>query len=424
MGGQARASGLEGARNGYQFERDGDGHYRLVVTAHSTVFDVDRLWRDRDELKCELVVTTRLHGAQTIDGCLSSGNFNLSSIRARHERARQLLQRARTGNAVDWETLVDEVCIRVIDAERAGQPARLLHEYPRPAPDDTLVIDGVPLLRKHPVMFFGDGGTLKSYLGLYFAGRLAQRKLPVLYADWELGGEDHRERLERLFGLEMPHVHYVRCDRPITAEVDRLRRCVEQIHAAYVLCDSVAYAAGGAPESAEIAAAYFRAIRQFGPDVGSLHIAHITKPREEDKERPTNQKPFGSVFWHNSARATWHVKSARTDEQKGVAIGLYNQKANLGPLADPVGFEVEFDSERTIIRRIDLSTVSDLAVGLPLRLRIPEVLKCGTQTIAEIADELGAKPDTVHKVLTRGEGKTFVRLTNTADGVQRWGLLH
>jgi len=85
---------------------------------------------------------------------------------------------------------------------------------------------------------------------------------------------------------------------------------------------------------------------------------------------------------------------------------------------------VQFEPGRTIIRRIDLATVQDLAVGLPMRLRIPEVLKSRTHTVAEIAGELGAKPDTVHKVLTRGEGKTFVRLTDTPDGVHRWGLLH
>jgi hypothetical protein len=143
-------------------------------------------------------------------------------------------------------------------------------------------------------------------------GRLAERGIPVLYADWELGGEDHRDRLERLFGADMPDVHYIRCERPMVAEADRIRRCIVELRIKYVVCDSVGYAAGGPPESAEVANAYFRAVGQFGPDVGSLHVAHVTKPKEDDKAgKAANLKPFGSVFWHNSARATWYVR--RTD---------------------------------------------------------------------------------------------------------------
>jgi hypothetical protein len=139
----------------------------------------------------------------------------------------------------------------------------------------------------------------------------------VLYADWELGGEDHRDRLERLFGPEFPDLflHSVRI-APSRSKADRIRRCIEETGAEYVICDSVAYAAGGAPESAEVAGGVFPAPSgSLDRMSGRCNIAHVTKPREDEREQGV-QKPFGSVFWHNSARATWWVKPARPENQE------------------------------------------------------------------------------------------------------------
>ena len=272
------------------FRRVSEGHYRLSVPAAMAEFDVDRLYRDRHELSGELLVTCGIAGARTFDGLLSSGNFNLSSTRARQERARQLRDRAQTSTGIDWDGLLEELCARVIQAERTGTPARLLCTYERPTPADTFDIEGLALLKLHPVMLFGDGGTAKSYLALYLAGQLAKCGHRVLLADWELGGEDHRDRLERLFGADMPNILYLRCERPMVAEADRIARQVEELDVEYLICDSVAFAANGPPESAEVAAEYFRAVRRIG--VGSLHVAHVTKPREDDEK--SIQKPFGS----------------------------------------------------------------------------------------------------------------------------------
>ena len=64
-------------------------------------------------------------------------DFNLSSARARTERARQL-GKLTAAAEIDWERLVEELCQRVLTAERDGQPATLLREIPRPV-DDHLV---------------------------------------------------------------------------------------------------------------------------------------------------------------------------------------------------------------------------------------------------------------------------------------------
>jgi len=64
------------------------------------------------------------------------------------------------------------------------------------------------------------------------------------------------------------------------------------------------------------------AARQIG--IGAMHIGHIGRSGDD-------QKPFGSVFWHNGARCTWYVQLAKeSPDDRVLQIGLYNRKANLG----------------------------------------------------------------------------------------------
>src|SRR5262249_21829662 len=155
---------------------------------------------------------------------LSAATLNLSSARARRERAKELSERARAN--LDFIAMLEEVCQRVMHAERRGSPAIMLRDVPRPEPDDEHNVDGFRFPKRHGTIGFGDGGTLKSYHALYTGGVLAQRGLRVALFDWELDEGAHRLRLERLFGGDMPDLRYVRCDRPLVHEVDRLRKIV------------------------------------------------------------------------------------------------------------------------------------------------------------------------------------------------------
>jgi hypothetical protein len=374
--------------------------YALEVPEYGLDFTIDRLRRDRHELIGELTVRCELPGAMTYDGVLGVGDLNLSSQRARTERATYLATRARAGE-VDFRGLLDLFAQRVLTAERTGQPALDLRTLPRPAPDDTLEVDGLTLPRRHPSIVFGDGGAAKSYLSLFFLGRLAQRGLRVGLFDWELAGEDHRDRLERLFGQAMPAIAYVRCERPLVYETDRLRRIVREFSLDFVGYDSVAFACDGPPEAAEVAGRYFRAVRQIGP--GSLHVAHVNRSETSD------QKPFGSTFWHNGARSTWFGKLAEADENgRRLQLGLYHRKANLGRLLPAVGFEVLFTDEQTRFRRIDLATVPDLAAKLTIRQRIATALRSGAMTANAIADEVDADLESVKRTLRRHRSQFVV----------------
>lgn len=400
----------------HDFIAVGDGIYRVEVPDLGIVLHVDRLRREHGDLVGELTVTCNLAGARrlTDEDIISAGNLNLSSIRARQDRATHLAKRSQLNTErFDWYGSVEYLCLRVIQAERTGQPAVLLRDAPKPSPDDTWLVHGGPILRRHPMIYFGDGGTLKSYLALATAGELARRGVPVLYADWETDEGDHRERLEALYGEDMPPVHYARCEWPLVQEADRLRRLILTHGIEYLICDSAAYGCDGPPEAAETANRYFRALRQLR--VGSLLLAHVTKSEDGDK------RPFGSVFWHNSARATWYLKRSEADGNAGeVTLALWNRKTNKGPLLPVRGLRITFGS-RLSIETTDLAEHDDFAARLPLWQRMQYALKHGPMTAEELAQEIGGKVDSIDRIARRSK-TLFVRIPGSS-GTSRIALL-
>jgi hypothetical protein len=380
----------EATRN---FQTISEDCYRLTLAELGITFEIDRLRREQGSLIGELAVHCTLPGTRSLDGSLSIADFNVSSARARTDRAKILAERANT-ETLDWSAMVEEFCQLVLQTERRGQPAIDLRTLPKPEVDDEIVVDTFTFPRRHPTIIFGDGGAVKSYLGLEFVGRMAMQGINVAFFDWELAGEDHRDRLERLFGPNMPRIIYARCERPLVYEVDRLRRTVKDNNIEFSIYDSIAFACDGPPESAEIAARYFRAVRQVGG--GSLHIAHITKGEGGD------QKPFGSAFWHNGARSTWYVEKAESaPDGNSLDVAFHNRKSNLSRIRSPLGFQITFEEHRTVLKLKDVASNPDLAVKLSIRQRMGYLLKRGAMDPNTIAEELDEKPDTVQRTARR-----------------------
>jgi hypothetical protein len=371
------------------FRTLGEDRYRLDVPEVAVSIEIDRLRRERHELIGELSVSCGMPGALTVDGAnLSIADFNVSSSRARLDRAKFLAVRS-SGQKFDWTGLIEEFCQRVLRAERTGEPGIDLRSAPRPSGADVmLLVAALALPRRHPAILFGDGGTAKSYMSLYFAGLLARQGIRVGYFDWELSPDEHRDRLERLFPDFMPKVIYARCERPLVHEVDRLRRIVREGEIEYSVFDSVVFACDGPPETADSAARYFRAVRQIGG--GSLHIGHVSKAEGADKY------PFGSVFWHNAARGTWFVKTSGDSQEEGVLrVGLFNRKANLGRLQPPAGFAITFTDDATTFRRADVADSPDLAVQLSVRERMMALGGAIRRTLRSTV--MSSRPDIIRK---------------------------
>lgn len=398
-----------------EFRQLGDAHYQLTVLALGVQLTVDRVRRERGhELVGELSVACDLAGAKVIDGFLSVADFNLSSAQARGTRAKLLADRSEAPD-LDWHGLVEELCVRTIAAERRGTPSTPLHTFERGGGEDAVYdVNGWPWLRDHAMITFADGGGLKSYLALYGVGLLAQRGVAVGYVDWELSGHEHRDRLERLFGDDLPTIAYFRCDRPLVDEADRIQREAQRLGLDYLVFDSAGFGTAGPPEAAEEALKYFRAVRQIG--LGSHHLAHVNRSDNGD------QKPFGSAFWHNSARATWFAKQTATSaDGRCLAVGLFNRKANLTRQHPAIGFQFDFEAGRTTVTRVDVASVDELAKQLPLWQRIKTAVRYGPRTLASLAEELDTSVDTLDRTIRRKKN-VFTRVPD-ADGVTKIALV-
>jgi hypothetical protein len=384
------------------FERLDEGRYRLLLPGIASELEIDLLRRENGSLVGELMARCYLPGSRGVDGLLSVADFNVSSARARQERAKLIASRAATKAAeVDWAGIIEDFCARILAAEREGEPAIDLADVPARETDTYILVEGFPVLKHHSVVLFGDGGACKSYLALYLAWKMVERGETVMYADWELDAEDHRGRLESIAGA-VRGIKYVRCRLPLREETERLRRIAHEEGATYLICDSVALGCDGPPEAAETAMHYFQALRRIG--LGCLLIAHVTKGEEGEK------KPFGSVFWHNSARATWFVKrSEQAGEENVVHVALFNRKSNLGALRPPLGFEIRFEPDRAVIRRTDPAGIGEFAEKMTIAQRMAHALRHGAMTIKELAEMLEVEESAIRTTMSRRRG-LFVRL--------------
>lgn len=372
--------------------------------------EVDCLRRDGGQLKGEVLVRCELPGTQTRGGVLTTTDLNLSSSRGRAAFAKDLCELARTKSSeADWRSAVEEFCQHVLAAEREGEPEVVLAEAPLPEGDRLLYVDGFPLLERHPMILFGDGGTGKSCLALYFAGRLAQRGHRVGLFDWELDAGEHRSRLEKLFPGAPPKVIYARCERPFYYEKERLQRVVKRRDLDFVVFDSISFACDGAPEESEAATRYLQALRRLG-QIGSLHIAHVK--RGEGGER----QPFGSQFWSNGARATWNIQpAAREADENFLRVALHHRKFNTTGKMRTVGFEIAFSPARTSVSPLDLGTVPDLAASLSLRERVRLALQDGPLSREQLRAELEDVPDNRFRSMLSKE-KATGRILGFPDG--------
>lgn len=382
--------------------------------------EIGRVADRRDELTAEVTVHSTAPG---LERQLVQKRVTLLGPRSVAELSKALTARMR-GQQVDAIELLEHAFTRAIAAHREGEPAIFLRDVPVPTTAGRLMphaLDGAVA-----TFLYGAGGDGKSTIALATLVAIQTGRQDILgirpsatrrcaLFDWEGDGWEPRQRLEWIAGEEMPEIVYVRCTAAIWDELDRLQRIVTEHGIELAMVDSVGMACGGLPpESSEAALRFNAAFRSLG--IGGLLIGHKTKAEGGD------EYPFGSVFWHNTARATWLVKKQSELSASGFVSGLFNKKANTGPISAPLAFDITYEPGRIRFGRRDAHDVAEFAPQVTLRWRIQQALRGGPRSQVELAADLEAELDSVRKALKRHEGKVFTHVTS-ADRVERWALL-
>ena len=352
---------------------------------------VDRITEDKKSLWGEITVRGAFPPEPGWHHIFHEG-LNLLAGRTRRSIAKLLRDQVQQ---IDWDEVLKQVCLGVIQRHREGEPVVQVRDIPKPESIkwrvEPIVTEGVPTL------IYGYGGTGKSYLAAYFAslisaGYPAQRFMPepgpVLYLDYENTEADNARRFDALHVglalLDRSSVHYRRCSQRLATEVQEIQKIVLERGIQMVVVDTAGPACGGDPESAQSSIRFFMALRSL--NVTSLILAHKSK-------MSGSTGPFGSVYWMNYPRNVFHVKKSQAEEEEVLHIGLFHEKANDGRLMKPIGFRLEFlsDGAEVQVAREDVGDIPELEESLSLSDRIGVVIKhnkYAPMSIEEIAEEL------------------------------------
>jgi hypothetical protein len=396
----------------------GDG-YALTSADEGVRVELRHLRREHHQLHAEVDVQCEWAGARRIPGSLtvSCADLNLSSQHARTGRAEYCAKRTNVKpEDFDWIGLIDEACQRVISAERQGTEAIVLDDAPAEGPPRDFNVHGLSVPADSHSLLVCDGDGLKSISILLVLGEMAKRGIPVAYLDWEWTAGRHRQRKHRLFGADrLETLFYRRGRNSLEVEQDDIRRFCEERSIQFIGIDSIGAACEGKLADDDVARAYNRALDHLPP---SLAAAHVPKNGDKDSEAV---KPFGSAFFSNYTRMSWKLKKQVGASPDLVTVMYTPGKQNDGQRVRPVALEFDFAPDRIGVRNVEPATVDGFAQSLPLNVRLSHLLKAGPMTIAAIARELDAKPDSIQKALNRGD-KVFTCFPGK-DGVDRWALL-
>lgn len=389
------------------------------------IMDFDYISTERRTGETHAEVTINTSGGEVDSLVEFRTRLNLLSLSTRGTLAKQLTERF--PGKRDWLAMLDQAVQWVLSEHRTGEPAVILTDAPDPISRGSAL---PPLIAEDgPTIFFGDGGASKSYLALAVAGSLQSghavipgmlpaRRLNVAYLDWEWSAHVHKRRLLRLMPDAPPPILYVPMRLALKEERDRLRRVIREHAIEFLVLDSAGLAAGGAPEEAEVAIAFFATLRELG--LPNLIIAHVNR---SDSSKGSADRPFGSQYWHNSARSTWYVKAQENPMPGQLSVALLHRKDNEEGRHPPVGLRWRWEDERTWIENASIEADPSLEEELPIGKRITLLLRGEGVPLTqhEIVQQLGHE-DAVRMALRRGAGKYFVKVPGGRGEQDRWSL--
>jgi hypothetical protein len=392
----------------------------------------------RDERRVEMLVTRLRRGRTGLSGhvevryappkvdgrgggrvVLASEHLNIGSGRDRATLANRLTKRV---PSVEWQNVVDAVCIDVQALDDKGEPVVMIGNRPEPLDGGWLVQDFLERNQAHNL--FGDGEVGKSWVALAIAVSIAtgyeiipgyrpRQRGGVLYVDYETDADTMNRRVKQIARgarIEPPDIAYLRLDQPFADSLWRVIQEADEHACLLVIVDSVEAAlAGGADPGGpmnEGPARMNQALRQLHRT--SLLVDHVNS--EQAKSKQLAGKAYGSIFKRNWVRLSYEIKRVQdSPDPNHHHLGLFCAKRNNGLRFEPTGLRWTVNDEESAWEREDIDTES-FAEALPAWQRVQAYLRSdGPHTANEIADELGIPRPTVTAALSR-RSQLFDRL--------------
>jgi hypothetical protein len=383
----------------------------IAYPEHQVEITFDR-WRERaGNVNAEVTITTTAPGVPPL---VHQATLGLTSTRARQDVARRCAARF---PGLPWADLIDHACVAALQGYRGGEPTvdlgvvGAVDIVPAYVLGGWIPVDGVTVLA-------ADGGTGKSTLGLALAAHVALGRpflgLPVragrvAFLDYETTWRQQARRLRLILrGMELtetPSILYKQLDAPLPECGPELRRLCDQERVDFVIVDSLGFG-GGAQPDAEPTLAVFRVLNSLRRPVLVLH--HANRQGEF----------YGSVYVRNAARSLIEGRKTQEAGARVLHLGLFHVKANDSELQRPLGVQINFLPDATVISRTEVADVPELAEHLSIAQRIRIELRAGRRTVQELADALGTTPATIRAKLNGPLRGDVVKLS---DG--SWGLV-
>lgn len=373
---------------------------------------IDRLHDRNDGVTAEILVTKD-------SGHVHHGRFNLLSSSSKATLIKSLQARI---NSVDWNTMLEQACIKTLEIHRTGEPILQLGKLPaRETPRYRLY---PYILEGERQIFYGYGGQGKSKMSQIMATvvqtgesvlNLKPEKGNVLILDWESSASSVDEFIKAFksgMELESEELPYYRfCTRSLIDDIDIIQKLILDNGIELLLVDSFGIASGGDSESQEVATAFFRALR-------SLKISTVIIDHKAKKGKGI----YGSIYKENLARSTFEFRGAQSPGSSILNIGLYHRKANDIPKVLPRGYKLDFIGDEDFINELivaqqDVADIPEIDSGASQRKQVIDLLGDGAKDVKEISEAIDLPDNQIRSILSRGK-KTFVK----TEGL-KWGLL-
>ena len=276
-----------------------------------------------------------------------------------------------------------------------------------------------PLIQMNkPNIWFGIKGSCKTELATATAMimlppwlnnslklNVCFESMPTLWLDYENDRNTIIERLHKLqMGFDMGsdethfYVNYRRCWQPLSTEVEQIRKLINETGSKLVVIDSLGIAAGGELKDSVSATRFYGGLREL--NITSLILAHTSK------DNATKEKTvFGSVVFENLARNIWEVEKLSEEDGSLSTICLHHKATNETRKYDSVGFQFEYQDDRTLIRTHDPKEEPTFVEKMKSSVRIEKQLAIAPASGMELSQTLTMKLATVSQTLKREKEK-------------------